>query len=66
MTDANARTAANLVMISAGVAAAYVVLSRPPLRRLASMAVRYWLGGTVPVFLFTQARDAWIESGRHA
>ncbi|MGH9144067.1 MAG: hypothetical protein ACRD2I_23265 [Vicinamibacterales bacterium] len=64
MTDAHARTAANLVMVSAGVAAAYVVLSRPPLRRLASMALRYWLGASVPMFLFTQGRDAWIESGR--
>jgi hypothetical protein len=66
MTDGNARTAANLVLASAGVAAAYVVLTKPPLRRLAFLAVRYWLGASVPVFLLTQAREAWAESGRRA
>jgi hypothetical protein len=64
MTDANARTAANLVLASAGVAAAYVVLTKPPLRRLAFLAVRYWLGASVPVFLLAQAREAWAQSGR--
>jgi len=64
MTDANARTAANLVLASAGIAAAYVVLTKPPLRRLAFLAVEYWLGATVPVFLLAQAREAWAESGR--
>jgi len=63
MTEANARTAANVVLASAGLAAAYVVLSKPPLRRLAFLAVRYWLGASVPVFLVTQAREAWAESG---
>jgi hypothetical protein len=63
MTDANARTAANVVLVSAGVAAAYVVLTKPPLRRLAFRALRYWLGASVPVFLLTQAREAWVESG---
>ena len=66
MTDANARTAANVVLVSAGVAAAYVILTKPPLRRLALMAVELWLGATIPVFLATQAREAWVESGRHA
>ena len=67
MTDANARTAANLVLVSAGAAAAYVVLTKPPLRRLAFRLVEYWLGASVPIFLLTQARQAWTESGgRHA
>jgi hypothetical protein len=67
MTDANARAAANVVLVSAGVAAAYLILSKPPLRRLAFRAVQYWLGASVPVFLLTQAREAWVESGsRHA
>ena len=52
------------VLASAGIAAAYVVLTKPPLRRLAFRAVEYWLGATVPVFLLTQAREAWAESGR--
>lgn len=66
MTDANARTAANVVLVSAGVAAAYVILTKPPLRRLAFTALRVWLGASVPVFLLNQAREAWVESGRPA
>jgi hypothetical protein len=67
MTDENARTAANVVLISAGVAAAYLILTRPPLRRLAVTAVQLWLGASLPAFLLTQAREAWVESGgRHA
>jgi hypothetical protein len=67
MTDANARTAANVALVAAGTAAAYVILTKPPLRRLAFRAVQYWLGASVPVFLLTQAREAWVESGsRHA
>jgi len=67
MTDANARTVANVVLVAAGVAAAYVILTKPPLRRLAFRAVEFWLGASLPVFLLTQAREAWVESGsRHA
>jgi len=66
MTDENARTAANLVLLSAGIAAAYVIATKPPLRRLAVRAVQYWLGASVPVFLMNQAREAWVESGRSA
>lgn len=66
MTDANARTAANVVLVSAGVAAAYVILTKPPLRRLAFKAARFWLGASVPLYLLNQAREAWVESGRHA
>ena len=63
MTDANARTAANVVLVSAGVAAAYVIMTRPPLRRLAFRAVEFWLGASLPVFLVNRARAAWSESG---
>jgi len=66
MTDEQARTAADLVLVSAGIAVAYVVLSRPRLRRFAFRAIRYWLGASVPVFLATQARNAWVESGQRA
>jgi len=67
MTDENARTAANVVLMSAGVGVAYLILTKPPLRRLAVRAVQLWLGTSVPVFLITQAREAWVESGsRHA
>jgi hypothetical protein len=67
MKDETARTVANVVLVSAGVAAAYVILTKPPLRRLAFRAMEFWLGASIPVFLLTQAREAWVESGsRHA
>jgi hypothetical protein len=66
MTEENARTAANVVLVSAGLAAAYVIMTKPPLRRLAFRAVEIWLGASVPVFLMTQAREAWAESGRES
>ena len=64
MTDATAHTVANVVLTSAALAAAYVVLTRAPLRRLAVRAVRLWLGATVPVYLANEARLAWIESAK--
>jgi hypothetical protein len=66
VTSANARITANVLLASAGVAAAYVILTRPPLRRLAFRMVRIWLGASVPVYLVDQARQAWLESGRTA
>ena len=48
MTSANARTVANVVLISAGVAAAYVVITTPPLRRLALRGLHVWLGASIP------------------
>ena len=63
MTRENARTVANVVIVSAGVAAAYVVLTTPPLRRLAIQATRLWLGASVPAFLVGTTRQAWVESG---
>jgi len=64
VTESTARTVANVVLASAGVAAAYVVITTPPLRRLAMRAVRLWLGASVPIYLASQARQAWVESGR--
>jgi hypothetical protein len=66
MTSSGARTAANVMVITAGVVAAYVVLTTPPLRRLAWTGVRWWLGASVPAYLLTQVRQAWVESGRTA
>jgi hypothetical protein len=64
MTSANARTAANVVLASAGVAAAYVILTTPSLRRLAARGLRLWLGASVPTYLATEATQAWAASGR--
>jgi hypothetical protein len=66
MTSTDARTVANVVLASAGVAAAYVIITTPPLRRLALLAVRIWLGASVPVYLAKQVTGAWVESGRLA
>jgi hypothetical protein len=64
MTAATARTFANVVVATAGVAAAVVIVTTPPLRRLALRALRIWLGASVPMYLASQARQAWVESGR--
>jgi hypothetical protein len=66
MTSANARITANVVLATAGVAAAYIVLRTPPLRRLAFRAARLWLGMGVPGYLIAQTHKAWVESGRPA
>jgi hypothetical protein len=64
MTSANARTVANVVLISAGLAAAYVVITTPPLRRLALRGVYLWLGTSIPGYMTNQVRQAWLESAR--
>ena len=66
MTHDQARTAANVVLVAAGVAAAYVVLSNPRLRRLAFRGARVWLGASIPVYLLEATSRAWVESGRAA
>jgi hypothetical protein len=66
VTDSNVRTTANMLLVSAGVAAAYVILRKPPLRRVAFRMARLWLGVFVPAYLADQARQAWRESGRPA
>ena len=69
MTPAAARTVANVALFSAGAAAAYVVLTRPPLRRLAFRATRLWLGASVPLFVANevrQAREDSLEPARRA
>jgi len=66
MTRDRAHTIANVMIASAGVAAAYVVLRTPPLRRLAFQAVRVWLGASVPAYLAAETRRAWVQSGRTA
>jgi len=64
MTAPTARTVANLLLATAGVAAAYVVITTPPLRRLAGAGLRMWLGASVPAYLAVQAARAWQDSGR--
>jgi len=66
MTRATARTVANVVLASAGVAAAFVVITNPPLRRLALRVTRVWLGASAPAYLLDQTKRAWVESGQPA
>jgi hypothetical protein len=64
VTEAAARRVANVVLVSAGIAAAALVASQPPLRRLASGLLRRWLGASLSVYLLNEARTAWAASGR--
>jgi hypothetical protein len=62
VTDATARTVANVMIASAGVAAAYVIATRPRLRRLALEGLQLWLGASIPAYLLNEVRRAWAES----
>jgi hypothetical protein len=64
MTEDRARTVANVILGAAALGAAFVVLSRPPLRRAAWRLAVGALTGTIPVWLRQEVRQAWIESGR--
>ena len=66
MTSANARTVANVALVSAGVAAAVVVITTPSLRRLATRGLQIWLGASVPAYLLSEIGRAWVQSGRAA
>lgn len=66
MTRAGARTTANVILGFAGVAAAYVVMTTPSLRRLAFRGLRLWLGASVPAYVINEARRAWMRSGEAA
>ncbi|MFN7914509.1 MAG: hypothetical protein U0Q55_04160 [Vicinamibacterales bacterium] len=64
MTGSAARSLANAVLVATGVAAAYVVVTTPSLRRLAVGATRLYLGASVPAWLLYQMGRAWVESDR--
>jgi hypothetical protein len=62
VTTQTARTISHALLISAGAAAAYVVITTPPLRRFALRAARMWLGASIPVYLAREVHRAWVES----
>jgi hypothetical protein len=64
--DARARRIANVVLVSAGVVAACMVLANPKGRRIARRVVRAWLGASVPMYLLAEVGRAWVETGRRA
>ena len=66
MTSTTARSLANVVLVSAGVAAACVVLANPKGRRIARRLLRVWLGASVPMYLLAETSRAWVEAGRRA
>jgi hypothetical protein len=66
VTAATARSISNALVLSAGAAAAYVIITSPPLRRLALGAARVWLGASVPVYLAREVSRAWVESAPRA
>jgi len=55
-----------VVLAAAGVAAAYVIVTTPSLRRLAVGATRLWLGASIPAYLLRETGRAWVESERAA
>jgi hypothetical protein len=64
MTEESARKIANVVLGAAVLGAAYVIVTTPPLRRLASRLARVALTGTLPAWLGKEVQQAWMESGR--
>jgi len=64
MTDDTARKVANTIMGVAAIGGAYLVLSRPALRRLAWTLALTALTGTVPAWFNQEVRRAWADSGR--
>jgi hypothetical protein len=64
MTRRQAETAANVAMIAAAGAAAYLVLRNPKLRRLAWRLARGYAAGPLAVWGAELVREAWQDSGR--
>ena len=64
MTHKQAETTANLVMIAAAGAAAYLVLRNPKLRRLAYQLARQYAAGPLAIWGAELVREAWQDSGR--
>ena len=66
MTEQQAERIANICLGLAAVGAAYYVLRRPDLRRLAWGLVRNTVVGGGPAWLAAEALRAWNDGGTHA
>ena len=64
MTHKQAETAANVVMIAAAGAAAYLVLRNPKLRRLAWQLARQYATGPLAIWGAELVRESWQDSGQ--
>ena len=62
MTEAQARTTANVVLASVVIGATYYVLKTPSLRRKAWLMARSWATGPLAVWAATELRHAWDAS----
>jgi hypothetical protein len=62
MTEAQARTTANVVLATAVIGAAYYVLKTPPLRRRVWQIARSWAAGPLAAWTATEIRRAWEGS----
>lgn len=66
MTEAQARTTANVVLAAAAIGAVYYVLKTPPLRRRVWQVARAWAAGPLATWTVTEIRRAWDESASSA
>jgi H+/gluconate symporter-like permease len=62
MTEAQARTTANVVLATAAIGAAYYILKTPPLRRTVWRLARSWAAGPLAAWTATEVRRAWDGS----
>ena len=62
MTEASARTVANVVLAAAAVGTAYVIVRNPRLRRLAWTLAVAGLTRQLPQWLSREIHTAWNES----
>ena len=64
MTEDSARKVANVVLGAAVLGAAYIVISNPPLRRLAWRLAVLGLTRKLPHWISREVHDAWRDSGQ--
>lgn len=62
MTQRQAQTAANVVMIAAAGAAAIYIVRTPPLRHAAWRLLRGWASGPAALWTINLVRQSWNES----
>lgn len=62
MREETARTIANVILATAAIGAAVVVLRTPPLRRLAFGLMRTAITTGLPLWLSREVKEAWRDS----
>jgi hypothetical protein len=64
MTEAQARTAADIVIAVAAIGAAVVILRSPKLRRMVWQLARQYAGGPLAAWTAVTVRQAWDDSDK--